>query len=189
MGVIFAYRTSYAAAAAGTPDDVTWEPTGVTGETLLWVQPVTSPTGEVGVELQFDEALSSLIFTGHWVYDAGTACTVEGTTMHCCPSGMAMIGIHASRNIFKCAELREAARNSFLDTNTVRNSMHACPRNRVMVGFHQDLNRLACQTPNPTPLFEFVDGTTNDVFPMHVCPENHAMSGIHVELNLLTCAL
>ena len=40
---------------------------------------------------EYDEALSGPRFTGSWIYDTGTLCTVGEITMHCCPSGMAMI--------------------------------------------------------------------------------------------------
>lgn len=59
-----------------------------------------------------------------------------------------------------------------------------------MVGLHVDRNELACQTPSPTPSFEYVDGNppTADNYPMHVCPSDYAMAGIHVNNNLFTCA-
>lgn len=39
--------------ATGAPEDVQWLPTGVDGSVLDWVRPVTDPSGEIGVELQF----------------------------------------------------------------------------------------------------------------------------------------
>lgn len=140
-------------------------------------------------EYQYDESVASLSFTGFFVYDAGTQCTVGGGTMHCCPAGSAMIGAHVNNNVFKCAILTSAAGTRFLDVGTQRNGMHACPPGNIMVGLHVNNNWLACQAPSPGPTFEFVDGTTQDAFPMHVCPSNFAMGGIHVGGNLFTCDL
>lgn len=38
-----------------TPEETEWLATDVDGGSLLWVQPLISPDGEVGVELQFDD--------------------------------------------------------------------------------------------------------------------------------------
>jgi hypothetical protein len=140
-------------------------------------------------DLHYDETLANLSFTGFWLYDAGTTCTVGGTTMHCCPDGMAMIGAHIINNVFKCAQLTGTASIRFRDTSTVRNSMHACPSGSIMVGLHVGLNQLACQFPSPGPTFEFTDGNPplNDGYPMHICPSSYAMAGIHVNNNLFTC--
>ena len=51
------------------PDETNWLPTGVNGEMLLWVTPITNPTTkEIGVELHFNEtgrALLQTAFTGN----------------------------------------------------------------------------------------------------------------------------
>lgn len=121
-------------------------------------------------------------------YDRGTNCTVGGVSMHCCPSGTVMIGIHVSQNVLKCATLvRGFSSGRTLDAGTVRNDMHACPLGSLMVGIHVDRNLLTCQQSAEPVSLEFVDAVTNDSFPMHVCPGNLAMAGIRVDRNLLTC--
>ena len=138
---------------------------------------------------EYDEALSGPRFTGAWVYDTGTLCTVGDATMHCCPSGMVMIGAHVSDNVFKCAQLTDTHGNRFLDIDTSRNGVHACPPGGIMVGLHVHNNQLVCQTPDPPQALAHADGTSKvvDSYPMHVCPGGHAMSGIHVSDNVLTC--
>lgn len=140
-------------------------------------------------DLEYDEAISALNFTGFFIYDAGTTCSVGGATMHCCPSDMAMIGAHVDNNVFKCAQLKAVGGGPFLDVGTERNGMHACPSGTVMVGLHVDNNQLACQAPSPGPFFEYVDGNppTADSYPMHICPSGYAMGGIHVDHNFFTC--
>lgn len=139
----------------------------------------------------FDESLaeSSLTFTGFWVYDAGTQCTVGGATMHCCPTGYAMIGAHVDHNVFKCAQVSYGLGGRFLDVATQRNGMHACPYGALMTGLHVAWNYLTCQYPYEGVASEYVDGGTQDGYPMHVCgPGGYAMSGIHVAQNRFTCA-
>jgi hypothetical protein len=141
------------------------------------------------------ETTSKLVDPNTAHYDYSTACTVGGTTMHCCAVGEAMVGIRADQNVFKCASLQSGLSGGTrsLDTTTVRNSMHACPFGQVMVGFHQDLDHLACQTIPGNPISgEKVDTSTNDGY-MHVCDDTYswrvsAMSGIHIAQNKLTCA-
>lgn len=125
-------------------------------------------------------------------YDSSTQCTVGGTTMHCCPPGSAMIGLHQDANVFKCARLTDPTGVVTLDTGTQRNDMHACPFGQVMVGLHADLNQLACQTvPGAAINSERIDSGTQDTFPMHTCNWGRldsAMSGVRLDRNQLTCA-
>ena len=122
-------------------------------------------------------------------YDTSTACTVGGTTMHCCPVGNAMVGIHVDRNTFKCAPLKQPGGTRSIDFGTVRNDMHVCPWGQVMVGLHVDLNQLACQTVTDGIAGEHVDTATSDSFPMHTCSNGSgpwaasAMTGIRVDRN------
>jgi hypothetical protein len=138
---------------------------------------------------EYDEALSGPKFTGAWVYDTGTLCTVGEATMHCCPTGMAMIGAHVADNVFKCAQLTEPHGTRFLDVDTSRNGMHACPSGSAMVGLHANNAQLACQRPDPAGTVEHGAGTreTVDSYPMHVCPNGYAMSAIRVNDNALGC--
>ncbi|MBN8232691.1 hypothetical protein JYK02_34755 [Corallococcus macrosporus] len=140
-------------------------------------------------ELDVEQSKSSLLFTGATLYDSGTQCTVNGSTMHCCPTGYAMIGAHVANNVFKCAQLSSTGGVRFLDTGLTRNNMHACPQGTVMVGMNASKNYLACQAPGTAVVLEYVDGTTTDSYPMHVCGAGgYAMSGIHLGNNQYTCA-
>jgi hypothetical protein len=122
-------------------------------------------------------------------YDYSTQCTVGGVTMHCCPEGTAMVGLHRDANIFKCAPLKQRSGQRFLDPGTQRNSMHVCPWGSVMVGLHADWNQLACEwIPGITD--ERVDYGTNDTV-MHTCnwgKIDSAMSGVHLDWNQFSCA-
>ena len=138
---------------------------------------------------EYDESLSGPSFTGFWVYDTGTLCTAGEATMHCCPPGMALIGVHIADNVFKCAQMADPHGTRVLDIGTSRNGMHACPRGGFMVGLHANNNQLTCQIRNPGQASEPVNGPSGivDSYPMHVCPNGHAMSGILMSDNMLTC--
>lgn len=142
---------------------------------------------------EYDEALAGPKFTGFWIYDTGTLCTAGDATMHCCPSGMAMIGVHLIDNVFKCAQLTSPQGSRHLDLDTSRNGMRTCPPGGFMVGLHVSNNQLACQIPSPGQTVEHTNNTpgsttgTMDSYPMHACPNGNAMSGIRVGDNLLTC--
>jgi hypothetical protein len=139
---------------------------------------------------QYDVSMaeSELAFTGWWVYDAGTQCTVAGVTMHCCPTGYAMIGANVGGNVFKCAQLTGFSSTRFFDGGTQRNNMHSCPYGSVMVGLHADWNYFACQTPYVPVVSEYVDGGTQDGN-MHVCAGGgYAMSGIRIDQNKFNCS-
>jgi hypothetical protein len=126
---------------------------------------------------------------GGWTYDFTTSCLVSGTTMHCCPDGMVMIGVHVGKDEFKCAALPTLIGPRFIDYFTNRNGMHTCPLGSVMVGLHVNLNRLLCQVNNPptTASGEYVDFRSNDGV-MHVCgAQGSAMAGIRVDHDFLTC--
>ena len=118
-----------------------------------------------------------------------TLCTVDGVTMHCCPLGQAMIGVHVIDDVFKCATLANLIGPPFADRTTSRNGMHTCPMGSVMVGLHVGANVLACRVTSPptTPSGEFIDFLSFDDY-MHVCgTATSAMAGIHVMGNRLTC--
>jgi hypothetical protein len=150
------------------------------------------------VDMYLDLAMGSWVavpsFTNYSCafYDGSTACTVGGVTMHCCPSGTAMVGLRADQNVFKCAPLANPNGAVTLDTGTVRNNMHVCPFGQVVVGLHADLNLLACQSIPGDPITsERVDSGTTDGWPMHVCDATFptsAISGVRLDQNLLSCA-
>lgn len=138
---------------------------------------------------QEDQAVSDITL-GPATYNGTGRCTVSGTTMHCCPGGMAMIGAHLDKDVFKCAGVTTLVGARFVDSSTLRNGMHCCPQGSVMVGLHVDQNKLLCQAVSPTPLRsgEFVDFTSRDSFVMHVCGRADAvMAGIHVDGDWFTC--
>ncbi len=125
-----------------------------------------------------------------------TQCTVSNgstsDTMHCCPSGYAMVGAHIGQNVFKCGRIVSPNGPAKLDTGTQRYSMHACPYGSVMVGLDVGANRLACQpTVTNTVVGEWLDTGSQDLYPMHVCNPSDTsagMSGIDVGGNRLLCA-
>jgi hypothetical protein len=124
-------------------------------------------------------------------YDTSTQCTVGGATMHCCPSGSAMVGARVDMGTLKCDWLRDASGVVSLDTGTQRNNMHACTSGWVMIGMDVPSNLLACKQIPTGITSERVDTGTQDAFPMHVCESTattQAMSGIRVDQNLFTCA-
>lgn len=117
----------------------------------------------------------------------GDTCTVSrpdgtyATTMHCCPSGMAMVGFgpqttygpwYNSLTYFETLKCKSFTGNGTrsVDISTQRSfpspvaggapiSMHACPFGSVMVGIHLGLNRFACER-NAKPILSGVDGET-----------------------------
>ena len=103
-----------------------------------------------------------------------------------------MIGLHADKNVFKCAWLKNPNGVTTLDTGTQRNGMHTCPFGQVMVGLRADMNQLACQTvPGAAINSERIDFGTQDTFPMHTCNWGRldsAMSGVRLDRNQFTCA-
>jgi hypothetical protein len=140
---------------------------------------------------------------GNVLYDppsgsAPTQCTVRAsdgtwTSMHCCPSGYAMIGARVDSNVFKCAQLFDTSGSRTADKWTQRNNMHACPFGSVMVGLRNDQNVLACQTLPSNPIIsEQIDYGTNDNWPMHVCnPDGtnaySTLTGIRADQNRFSC--
>jgi hypothetical protein len=159
------------------------------------------------------ESISAGLTTGSAFYDFGdTQCTVTlpngnlATTMHCCPSGMAMVGLYNSgAGTFKCKAFPGVADGRFLDTATQRSftigssstTMHACPLGSVMVGLHAGLNRFACQWSERFIRWEYRDDGTQDTegagfMPpppvMHTCSLGFAMSGAHLGQNKFGCA-
>src|SRR5215813_13724908 len=78
-----------------------------------------------------------------------TTCMADGTTMHCCPFGQVMIGVHVNDDRFKCATLTNLIGPIFADRSTSRSGIHTCPLGSVMVGLHVGANILACRTTNP----------------------------------------
>ena len=142
-----------------------------------------------------------------WVYDGGNQC--QG--MHCCPPGMAMVGAHLGKNVFKCATVHDGFTDYTLQ-NTQRNNMLSCPSGYVMVGYHGQTcidrtifgicdeywgEQLYCARPLDGLSFEYVDNGTQDNsqgYSMHVCderpgnPGQYAMSGIHASTNQFECS-
>lgn len=142
--------------------------------------------------------------TGTATYDGSTSCTVSTLpgkpaatqTMHCCPAGMAMVGLNANQGgTLKCRTIAaQLSGGRFLDTATTRvvggTNMKACPVGSVMVGFHGSSNRFACQAVTQAMMSEIADSTTQDwesTYSMHVCPAHRAMSAVHIGQNKFGC--
>jgi len=166
----------------------------------------TACTGE-GTDLDEVETIKSAITSGEPFYDTKSQCEVSTypsdpyiVRMHCCPLGMAMVGIYNSGGgVFKCKAVPTPPLGSgrYLDRgtqNTVYSTdrkyfttMHTCIQGDVMVGYHSNYGYLACQeAPGSGP--QVLDMGTQDSmeFPdvvpykplMHVCPNPGAMNGI-----------
>jgi len=162
-----------------------WMNRGILAAALAMIAGCEGPMDEAGPE----EAESPLLVFGRPFYDIETTCTVGGVTMHCCPPGTAMVGVHVIDNVLKCELIVLTQGQPFADFGTQRNDMHACPYGSIMVGLHVERNVLACQYSGEPVLTERVDVVSVDRYPMHVCTSSvMAMSGIHVDRNLFTCA-
>jgi hypothetical protein len=140
-----------------------------------------------------------------WIYDGGTQCS---GFFHCCPSGMAMVGAHLGKNVFKCATVHDGLTGYYEESSNQRNGMLSCKSGYVMTGYHgQTCNHrtifgicdqtlaefLYCARPLDGLSFEYVDNGTQDSYPMHVCderpgnPGQYAMAGIHANTNQFEC--
>ncbi len=184
-------------------------------DTLAITQPLFGYTGPAELHVYEDRIFKTYAFMLDYpapfsvTDDGGHACSVDGVSMHCCPSGSAMVGVRLDENEFKCAQLADASGQVTADYSTYRYVngisadgtptsyyMRACPKGSVMVGYHQDMNILLCQQIPATGFAggitgEVVDTGTADDYPMHVCessPYAYAMSGLDPANNLLTCA-
>jgi hypothetical protein len=145
---------------------------------------------------------------GVWRYDRFTTC-LNGAG-HCCPNGFALIGLHAGRDVLKCALVsggltdgyidRDPTRCRLGDTCTKRNGMHSCKAGWVMTGWFQAENDFVCKRPAQQSVdmwSEWLDPPppygAQDLYPMHVCerelsnPLTAAMTGVNVSLNRLGC--
>jgi hypothetical protein len=148
----------------------------------------SSGTGGAG---EGDETIAGIVSQDS-LYDgddeAPTQCAVGGTTMHCCPQGRAMTGLHDGHNVFKCARLTSPNGTRSLSAS-VRFDMLACPAGQVVVGFHGGLTRLVCQTIPDITVIESAGGV-QDGYPMLTCPPSNAgtVSGIDLGGNQLLCA-
>jgi len=180
--------------------------------TALFAIASCDPGDDLGAAEDVSQPLSFDNLPGQsqpFLYDSGTVChpTGQGGGIHCCPSGMAMVGANLGQNRFKCALVAGGLTGANLDgfggtTWTIRNNMHACPLGEVMMGYYRGTatsgyrdEHLGCAKVSPKVAFEQVDGNppTSDG-QMHVCPEKaianpgrFAMTGIHAGANLFTC--
>ena len=128
--------------------------------------------------------------------------TWSGVTLHACPAGFAMAGVHVRDNKFTCQRVvpasEEAQVQSVLDSGTQKNlgrgNMHVCPEGMYMRGLHTAQNRLLCSSAPSVHLkspFLDADGHTQGNN-MHMCPvrrqQQTVMTGIHVGRNDFACA-
>jgi len=159
--------------------------------------------GDTGGNLQgfgFSQDPAATAFYGgaNEIYDGGTACTVGGIFMHCCPDGYAMIGANIGTNVFKCVQTALTG-PKFLGANSSTGNTWNCNSvtGSVMVGFHADLNTVACQsstvlTSTVNGSTSYVDRCTYDDTRMHVCPfvlgaATGLMAGYNETDNSLIC--
>lgn len=179
----------------------------VVGSVLLVLLGALAAAG-CGAEAPGDEPVAksegaAVTNVSGWFYDGLTApatqCTVNGTRMHCCPTGNAMIGARLDYNVFKCAPLKDPGGTVSYST-LVRNGTVACPFGQVMVGYHETLQAAACQTlPHFPVITEYADpgqfpagsSPTEDSFPMHICNPDafsgYVMTGISSAANKFLC--
>jgi serine/threonine protein kinase len=85
------------------------------------------------------------------VLDVGTHTNYGRGSMHVCPTGTYMRGLHDGKNWLVCTggvDLSPSSQNPsiFLDSNgaTVGNDMHMCPQSSIMTGIHDERNDFAC---------------------------------------------
>jgi len=96
-----------------------------------------------------------------------TACTYpdengKPVTLHCCPPGMAVRGVHVGKNLLVCSKYDQQAAEQTagkrglviqIDHRTQRYydgiGLHACPDGFPMLGFHEGRNLLLCLTLGP----------------------------------------
>ena len=72
--------------------------------------------------------------------------------MDACPTGTAMVGLHATGNVLACAPLSQLYSHMtvefWVDPNTYRPlgtvNMHVCPNGWFMVGIHEARDLLLC---------------------------------------------
>jgi hypothetical protein len=150
-----------------------------------WVSanPSYTMVGLQGFGLAPDPSATAFHFSNAF-YDGGTACTVGGITMHCCPDGFAMLGANLGTNVFKCAS-NPLTGPKVLASSTDSGSTWSCGKvneagymlGTVMVGFHAALNTALCQRSTSLAASQLTLGVSayNDVCTydgssMHVCP-------------------
>lgn len=100
-------------------------------------------------------------------------------TVHACPEGMAVTGIHWNRSLLACAPIRRI-RSLFIDKKMQRQGMHACPVGTVLVGFNTARNWLLCGMSESL--------TTEQRNSMLSCRIGWFVIGVHVERNRLMCS-
>jgi len=119
-------------------------------------------------------------------------------SVHVCPCGSFMTGVHIRDNRFLCEDGITDSRGGRYTPSQIRvnvspgtsrqryqsHGMAACPPGTAMVGLHEGKNALLCAPLETTELF--VDSHTVRQN-MHACPHGSVMVGIHVGRNLLLC--
>lgn len=119
-------------------------------------------------------------------------------SVHVCPCGCFMTGVHIQDNRFLCEDGITDARGGRYTPSEIRvnaspgaprqryqsHGMAACPPGTAMVGLHEGKNALLCAPLETTELF--VDSYTQRLG-MKACPIGTVMVGIDVGRNLLLC--
>lgn len=160
---------------------------------------------------QMASLLALVVFLGAYSYGQeevidgppGTQEVFNGTSVHVCPLGFAMLGAHVSDNRFTCVRVvprgREHEVHTILDTGTQHDyccgNMHVCPGGMYMRGLHDGNNWLVCSDGADVVVEgSFVDQHgDHQANGMHVCPTVDQgritiMTGIHNGRNDFACA-
>ena len=124
----------------------------------------------------------------------------QGVSLHVCPQGYGMAGVHVMDNSFTCLRMvrpgLEREVSSILDTGTHsdfgRGTMHVCPTGMYMRGLNITSNWLICADgASLRSPFLNANGSTQGNG-MHMCPmvngRQTVMTGIQKQRNDFSCA-
>lgn len=177
---------------------------GLDRRTELWAQTVDTdtqrndmhscPVGSfvTGIHVERNLLLCSSSFGGYQATDEVVDNSTQRTgwhpdgqgSMHGCPGGMAVTGVHASRNLLSCASLDRLPTSYFVDKETQIMGMHACPPGTVVAGIHVANNWLLCRTLGE----DLIGAEGHQRNEMISCPRGWYMTGVHIRANTLLCS-
>jgi hypothetical protein len=129
------------------------------------------------------------------ILDTGTA----RNSMHSCPLGRFVTGVHIIKNQLLCEDSygNYSPAQEIVDGDdeppTERDGMHSCPDGMAVTGIHVQKNLLACAPFDPSRVefgkagwMPMVDLKTQRRG-MHACPNSRPVLGIHEGKDLLRC--
>lgn len=73
------------------------------------------------------------------------SCTTDSSTIHVCPEGYAMTGLHLDFNHYLCGPSMKLTGSAFTVTDNRRCDVLACPRGSVAIGFRYSTGELRCR--------------------------------------------